>query len=193
MDEKWLWGAVLTLAGWIVSYRLGLQSGRRRAAEDLATRRGQLATALLVEFRVLETFLRRLRTEEKPLESHWMVPCRYLDATLASLDLLSAPSVREVMELYGLLQDITAYRERHPPDQPPTDFQNWFIRLKAVFGLQRIRAAKDCLVKDGGLLPVGGLGPVVYHPDLPPLPDRTFPEYDLEFDEEGNIKPKGNL
>lgn len=189
MDNKYLITVLLTLAGWIVSYRLGLHSGRRRAAEDLANRRAQMATALLVELRVLETFLRRLRTDVTPLASHWAVPDRYLDAKLGSLEILSAPTVRDLMEFHGLLSDIRAYRERHPPDEPPTAFQHWFVRLKATFALQRIGALKPLLVADGGLLPTGGPGEVVFHPQLPPVPDRAFPEYEFEFDDDGNLLP----
>jgi hypothetical protein len=189
MDDKYLITVALTLVGWIVSYRLGLHSGRRRAAEDLANRRAQMATALLVELRVLETFLRRLRTGISPLASHWAVPGRYLEAKVGSLEILSAPAVRDLMEFHGLLDDIRAYRDRHPPDEPPTAFQNWFVRLKATFALQRIAALKAELLRDGGLLPTGGPGEVIFHPNLPPMPDRAFPEYDFEFDEDGNLLP----
>ena len=187
MDDKSLITILVTLVGWVVSYRFGLHSGRSRAAEELASRRAQMATALLVELRVLETFLRRLRSDATPLVSHWILPVGYLDAKLGSLEILSPATVRDLIEFHGLLGDIRAYRERHPPDEPPTPFHHWFVQLKATFALQRIGTIKAELVADGGLLPTGGSTEVTYHPDLPPMPERAFPEYDYEFDEQGNF------
>jgi len=190
-DEPLTYALPITTAvsflGWIVVYRLGLAAGRSRAAEDLATRRSQMATALLTELRVLEQFLRRLRANETPLNSDWIVPAPYLMDNLSRLDLLSAPAVLVLMTLHGKLSDISIYRARHAPQGPHTPLQNWYVRLNATFGAHLIAEAKSLLLADGGLPPKPLPSDVTHFPDLPPLPPVAFKEASFEYDAAGNL------
>ena len=188
LDDKVLVAALLTVLGWIIVYRLGLHAGRQRALEDLATRRAQLATGLLVELRTLEQFFSRLRADTKPLKSRWHVPCQFFDAKLASLDLLSPASVREAMDLFGIINDIRVFRERYPGPDDATDTNNWFVRVKASVALQRVATLKKALESDGGLLSEGQAVAALTYPALPAIPARAFSQNTLEYDETGAIR-----
>jgi len=191
LDDKVLVAALLTVLGWIIVYRLGLHAGRQRALEDLATRRAQLATGLLVELRTLEQFFSRLRADTKPLKSRWHVPCQFFDAKLASLDLLSPASVREAMDLFGIINDIRVFRERYPGPDDATDTNNWFVRVKASVALQRVATLKKALESDGGLLSEGQAVAALTYPALPAIPARAFSQNTLEYDETGAIRLPG--
>lgn len=178
---------IVSLAGWIVIYRLGLASGRLRAQEDLRDRRSQMATALLTELRVLEQFMRRIRTNVTPLASDWVVPAPYLFANFNRVDLLSAPSVLALMTLHGKISDIAIYRERHAPKDEHTPTQNWYIRLNATYCLLLIGELKPLLLEQGGLPPRPLPSEVTRFPELPPMPPLAFPETSFEYDHTGNL------
>ncbi|MFL5562682.1 MAG: hypothetical protein ACJ79K_14515 [Gemmatimonadaceae bacterium] len=187
MEAQWGFGVILVLIGWVVSYRFGLSAGRTRAKEELAARRSQLATGLLVELRTLEQFLRRLRSATQPLNAYWFLPTPYLTAKLPQIDILSAPTVRALMMLHGIIADISSFRERYEGGGTHGERQQWYVRLKSTFALRHMRECKDQLVADGGLLPASQDTATVNYPELPELPPRIFPEMQFDYDSAGNI------
>ena len=178
---------VVSLAGWIVVYRLGLASGRLRAQEDLSARRAQMATALLTELRVLEQFTHRLRANHTPLAADWVVPAPYLMANFQRLDLLTAQAVLALMTLHGKLSDISIYRDRHPAKGKHSAGQHWYIRLNATYCAHLIAELKPLLLDEGGLPPNALPVEVTRFPNLPTLPPIAFPETAYDYDEAGNL------
>jgi hypothetical protein len=182
---------LLSIAGALViawlTYKLGMEGGRRRADEEHLKRRRQLATAFLFELRTLENLLRRIATDTKPLDAEWVIPAHLMDSLKADAILLSPETVSAFFGFYGLLSDIAVYRTRHGATEKSTDLHQFIVRGKAIFALKKIPQLKDCLEKEGGHLPDALPAETIIYPNLPAIPDRVF-SGGVEYDETGNIK-----
>jgi hypothetical protein len=177
----------VSLAGWIVVYRLGLASGRLRATEDLRTRQSQMATALLAELRTLEQFMRRLRSSTTPLFADWQIPAPYILANFDRFDLLPASSVTLLMCLHGKLLDVNGYRARHAAGQSHPLPAHWYVRLNATYCVHFISQLVPLLRAAGGQEPAALPTEITRYPDLPDLPQLAFPDTAFEYDEKGGL------
>ena len=169
-------GAVLLLLlGAFVGFSLtGLQ-----AYLDRERRRKSLASALLIELRVLEHAI-SLRYDD-PLvgESRGSLVSTVFERFSSDLLLLEHERLHPVLDFYSFVTDVSEHlknaRERLAKGEQLSDADHQRIRLKAQFALQRIADAKRALEASGGVLPDCLPNAGKQFRELPPAPPRSFP------------------
>lgn len=169
-------GAILLLLlGAFVGFSLtGLQ-----AYLDRVRRRKSLASALLIELRVLEHAISMRYDDPLVGESRGVILTTVFDRFSPDLLLLEHKHLYPVLDFYSFVADIGEHlknaRERLAKGEHLSTADHQRIQLKAQFALQRIAEAKRALEASGGVLPEWLPNAGKQFRELPPAPPRSFP------------------
>lgn len=179
--------ALLALIGTMLSGVRAYRFGRRRAEEDRAQRAKEIATALLIELRYTEGWLRNIYSEEQPLHFKWYTPLPWFEKLFPEVRCLSPLTMRAAYEFYGLVLEVRARIDMFEGVQQLAVGDHYALRVKAGFAVERLHHLVERLAADGGVLPPALGVKQVSHGQLPPLPPVLFPEA-LGGEEVGHVE-----
>ncbi len=165
------WAAPSVLAA-ILAY----QVGQRRAHQDRRHRATELATALLVELRYVESTLRRMYREEKPLSYYWYVPLPWFEKLFPEARYFRPRTTHAAYDFYGLILELNARREVASKLTAVSSDDHHAYRVKVAATLERLGLLAEALKKEGGKLAPLTNYKVISGSELPPLPPLVFPE-----------------
>jgi len=151
---------------------------REQAAGDSAKERRRervtVASALLVDLRALEPILLQLYHHEKAGLWRGERPVLFLDALQAEVRGFTPETVQLVGELIRRVNDLFGFIKSVSGETRVS--VHYPVRAKAGFALQLIPEVKNALPSEGGILPQPRPIDIVYPPDLPEIPPRSFPD-----------------
>jgi len=176
--------AVDALLGLLLGALLGFAFTGLQAFLDRRRRRVSLASALLIELRVLEHQLSLWYNDEQAASSRGKVLTPVFDRFTSDLLLLRHDHLYAVLHFYGFVSDVNQHLEnararlaRNETLEPVAHIR---IRLKAQFALSTIAEAKAALERAGGVLPPRLADHGRSARAFPPAPPRSFENYPTE-------------
>jgi len=170
--------ALLGFLGVLVGSLLGYWLGRQRWLDEKRDRAADIATALLIELRHVESILRDMYSQQRPLDYYWFVPLPWFEKLFPDTRSFTPATTQAAYQFFGLVLEIQSRIGEMRKYKDITDTDHWIIRAKAGSAVQRLAHLVEALQREGGSLP-----PIVdmqhfAKGELPKLPPPVFPEMD---------------
>jgi hypothetical protein len=99
----------------------------------------------------------------------------FFDALRGEVKEFSSNSVHGVAEFFRRAEDLFGLLAE-AATIPKTDKFHHTIRAKAGFALRSIPQAKAALIREGGQVPEPRALEIIFFPELPTIPPRSFPD-----------------
>jgi hypothetical protein len=135
-----------------------------------------LATALLIELRHVESVLRDMYSQERPLDYHWFIPLPWFEKLFPDVRGFSPATTQAAYQFFGLVLEIQSRIGEMRKYKQITDNDQWIIRTKAGSAVQRLAHLVTALQEEGGSLPAITDMQHFDKGELPELPPTVFPE-----------------
>lgn len=182
---------MLEVALLAVGSMLGYWFARLQGWQDRKRRGKVLAAGLLAELRTLEYSMRRIYAEERIGAMRGSVPMALFanlgDAVLSLFDAETAVKLLRFQGLLTVVDNLWRALECVPVDHL-TEHHHWKLRAAAGHAARRVEEVKEVLTAAGGKLPGGGPIERVTFPNLPPLPDPSFPMEITRLDQAEDVE-----
>ena len=149
---------------------------QRQAERERKRHRESTATALLQDLRGLEPALRQFYHADKPALWNGQQPSTYFAALRDEVKTFTPDSVQKIDQFHRSVENLFDMLRSAPEARRRDDRFNYSVRVAAGFALQALPAAKEALLTEGGQIPEPRVLEVVYYPDLPKIPKRSFPD-----------------
>jgi hypothetical protein len=158
-----------------VSALLGYRFGRQHSFEEKRERRADLATALLIELSHIESTLRDMYSQERPLDYRWYLPLPWFEKLFPDTRTFTPATTQAAYQFFGLVLEIESRMAGAREYKEITATDQWTIRAKAGSAVQRLALLAIALRKEGGSLPPIDNMQHFEKGQLPELPPPSFP------------------
>jgi hypothetical protein len=173
-------GAVIgALATYLLDTRKAANTrleAQREEARRQQIARATVATALLLDLRGLEPLLLQFYHATKPGLWVGQEPPLYFESLRGELRHFGPDTIPAVDDFYRRARDLFAMLASVDDPTRRSDAFHYRLRCSAGFALQAIPDAKAALESEGGKAPTARTLDIVYPPDLPKIPKRSFPD-----------------
>jgi hypothetical protein len=165
-------GIIAALVGALAAGAVSVWQARRAHRR----RREAEATMLLIELRAIEDVLWSTLHSPRILDAELVILTKAHEAISDHAELFRATTVRSVMAVLAKLRLLGRMRDQIRSGRTSrTERSEYFVKRETILALRRIGEEKAALEREGSDLPERVPDVESTYPELPPLPERSFP------------------